>query len=400
MHEPSLEARLEAMMSELTALRQQVTAQQARLNELESRPTAASLSPNPTTTSRRRMLRRLAGGLVGGLALGGVALATTSPAQARLVSGSSTSIGTFSIAPGGNLPTGNLTPPQGFLPPKYGLLGTDGTTLDLSTLPLSPQSYSAGVVGYAGSGSGSNGVVGINIGTNGNGVMAVANGMNAIGVRADVTGLNVWGIYVSANGDNNARGLYAAAFGPNAVGVYSQATGTNSLAGNFQGSVSITGNLNISGTLSKGGGSFKIDHPQDPANSYLYHSFVESPDMMNIYNGLVTLDGQGMATVELPAWFEALNTDFRYGLTAIGAPSPDLYIANKVTAGKFKIAGGKPGQEVSWQLTGIRQDEWAKAHRIPVEEAKPDHEKGLYLHPELYGQAQEKGINRAGQPKQ
>lgn len=79
-------------------------------------------------------------------------------------------------------------------------------------------------------------------------------------------------------------------------------------------------NLTVDGRLTKAAGSFKIDHPLDPANKYLLHSFVESPDMMNIYNGEVALDGLGKATVELPAWFEALNQDFRYQLTAIGSP--------------------------------------------------------------------------------
>ena len=50
------------------------------------------------------------------------------------------------------------------------------------------------------------------------------------------------------------------------------------------------GNVDVIGTLSKGGGSFKIDHPLDPANKYLYHSFVESPDMKNMYDGNVTTD--------------------------------------------------------------------------------------------------------------
>ena len=45
--------------------------------------------------------------------------------------------------------------------------------------------------------------------------------------------------------------------------------------------------------------------------------------MKNIYDGVVTLDVYGEAEVQLPAWFEALNTDFRYQLTAIGA-SADL----------------------------------------------------------------------------
>jgi hypothetical protein len=74
--------------------------------------------------------------------------------------------------------------------------------------------------------------------------------------------------------------------------------------------------FDVDGNLSKAGGSFKIDHPLDPANKYLYHSFVESPDMKNIYEGNVTTDGSGLETVTLPDWFEALNRDSRYQLIA------------------------------------------------------------------------------------
>jgi hypothetical protein len=152
------------------------------------------------------------------------------------------------------------------------------------------------------------------------------------------------------------------------------------------------GNARVTGTLSKAGGSFKIDDPIDPANKYLSHSFVESPDMMNIYNGIVTLDAHGAATVEMPEWFEALNRDFRYQLTAIGAPGPKLYVAGEIVGNHFKIAGGKKGQRVSWQVTGIRQDAWANAHRIPTEEVKPADEQGKYLHPELFGAGPEKAV--------
>ena len=158
-------------------------------------------------------------------------------------------------------------------------------------------------------------------------------------------------------------------------------------AGTFSGDVYVTG------TLTKGGGSFKIDHPLDPENKYLSHSFVESPDMMNVYNGNVVLNDSGKATVTLPEWFEALNRDFRYQLTAIGAPSPNLYVAEKVTDNHFRIAGGKPGVEVSWQVTGIRQDSWAEANRIPVEEDKTENEKGYYLHPKQHGKQIEDGID-------
>jgi len=146
----------------------------------------------------------------------------------------------------------------------------------------------------------------------------------------------------------------------------------------------ITDDLDIYGMLSKSAGSFKIDHPLDPANKYLYHSFVESPDMKNVYDGVAVLDESGEASVELPKYFEALNTDVRYQLTAIGTSAPNLHIAQKVTKSVFAIAGGKPGMEVSWQVTGIRRDPYAEANRIKVEVEKLAEERGKYLFPELY----------------
>jgi len=162
--------------------------------------------------------------------------------------------------------------------------------------------------------------------------------------------------------------------------------------------IDVNGNVNIAGNLSKGGGSFKIDHPLDPANKYLYHSFVESPDMMDVYNGVATLDGHGTVWITLPDYFEALNRDFRYQLTAIGAPGPNLYIVKKVSGNRFKIAGGKPHGEVSWQVTGIRQDAYANAHRIPNDEEKPPQDRGRYLHPELFGASEEQAIGYRPSP--
>ncbi|MDF2769938.1 MAG: hypothetical protein K0S91_2773, partial [Nitrososphaeraceae archaeon] len=122
----------------------------------------------------------------------------------------------------------------------------------------------------------------------------------------------------------------------------------------------------------------------------------------------VVLDRKGKAEIELPDWFGALNKDFRYQLTAIGAPGPNLYIAeeisdtsrsNKNSNSRFKIAGGTSGMKVSWQVTGIRKDSWANAHRVQVEEEKPDKERGYYLHPDLYRQPEEKGISHLLFPK-
>jgi len=120
------------------------------------------------------------------------------------------------------------------------------------------------------------------------------------------------------------------------------------------------GDVEVNGTLTKSNGAFKIDHPLDPANKYLYHSFVESPDMMNIYNGNAILDESGETWVELPEWFEALNRDFRYQLTCIGGYA-QVYVAEEISANRFKIGGGTPGLKVSWQVTGIRKDPYAEA---------------------------------------
>ncbi|HEY0701459.1 MAG TPA: hypothetical protein VGD60_01710, partial [Candidatus Acidoferrales bacterium] len=155
-----------------------------------------------------------------------------------------------------------------------------------------------------------------------------------------------------------------------------------------------SGNLSIRGTLSKAGGSFKIDDPIAPAEKYLSHSFVESPDMMNIYNGNVVTNAKGYAVITMPAWFEALNGDFRYQLTPVGQFAQAM-VATEIKDRQFTIRTNKPRVKVSWQVTGIRHDAWANAHRIPTEEEKPANEQGTYLHPELFGAPPEKGISTA-----
>lgn len=152
------------------------------------------------------------------------------------------------------------------------------------------------------------------------------------------------------------------------------------------------GNVHVAGSINKSACSFKIDHPVEPETKYLYHSVVESPDMKNVYDGVAVLDGAGEVEVKMPEWFEALNHEFRYQLTCIGGFAP-VYIAEKISNNQFKIAGGEPGMEVSWQVTGIRQDAYAEANRIPVEKDKPEKERGTYLHPEAFGLGVELGIN-------
>ena len=237
--------------------------------------------------------------------------------------------------------------------------------------------------GYEDATSGFNiGVLGQIFGSSGPGVFGLSHSSTGgIGVQADIE---------STDGTGTA-GLFVAHGGAGLI-----LSGLSGSEYTTVFSVDAQGNGFFAGKLSKGSGSFKIDHPLDPANKYLEHSFVESPDMMNIYNGIVVLDAKGEAAVSLPDYFQALNSDFRYQLTAIGAPGPNLYIAEEISGNRFKIAGGKAGSKVSWQVTGIRQDAYAAAYRIKVEEDKPAQERGHYLHPELFGATQKEAI--ANQP--
>lgn len=230
------------------------------------------------------------------------------------------------------------------------------------------------------------------------GVHALASSPDGIGVQAiggqygvdaggDTAGVRGSSASVGVRGQSTT-GVGVEGAGP--IGVRSQ--GTLDVVGNAL----ISGNLTVMGTVTKGGGSFKIDHPLDPESKFLYHSFVESPDMMNIYNGNVVTDAGGYATVELPEWFEALNRDFRYQLTVIDDENSDSFVLAKVVDrvrdNRFTIRTSEPRVEVSWQVTGIRQDAWANANRIPVEAPKAGAERGRYLYPEAWGLPKESGV--------
>lgn len=191
-------------------------------------------------------------------------------------------------------------------------------------------------------------------------------------------------------GDSNASinyGLYAkATHGLGTAtnyGVYgtTDGSGVTNYAGYFSGNLyAVSASSSIK--------SFKIDHPSDPANKYLYHSSVESNDMMNLYNGNVVTDANGDATIALPSYFTTLNKDYKYQLTVIGQFAQAI-VAEKITGNQFKIKTDKPNVEVSWLVAGVRQDPAANAYRIQAEVDKPASEKGTYLMPEVYGKGRE-----------
>ena len=239
-----------------------------------------------------------------------------------------------------------------------------------------------------------------------------ASSTSGIGVyAASTSGIGVFAssgsekaIYAHSAGNTGVQGASDSSFGvygssSSGTGVGASSTSghaidaftTTGWAGGFHGPVFVHGNL------TKFSGSFKIDHPQDPANKYLSHSFVESPDMMNIYNGNIVTDADGLAIVTLPDYFMALNRDFRYQLTVIGQFAQAI-IAEEIAENKFTIRTDKGNVKVSWQVTGIRQDAYANAHRIADVEEKIGEERGRYLNPELFGQPAEKGINNPAPP--
>jgi hypothetical protein len=198
-----------------------------------------------------------------------------------------------------------------------------------------------------------------------------------------VEGFSFTGIGVRGEGRNGGvRGL-STSTNPNAGGVVGE--NPNGFAGVFLGKVRVTG------FLSKAGGGFEIDHPLDPANKYLSHSFVESPEMLNVYSGNVTTDGHGDAHVTLPEYFEALNEDFRYQLTVMGQFAQAI-VGQEIKNNAFTIKSDRPRVRISWQVTGVRRDRWAVANRIAVEAEKAGRDKGRYLHPDLWEQSEEAAI--------
>ncbi|MBL7812867.1 MAG: hypothetical protein JNL57_11635 [Bacteroidetes bacterium] len=256
---------------------------------------------------------------------------------------------------------------------RVGVYGSGNNTGVVGTTSGSGWTYSsifnpmtAGVVGQVRSVTANRpvGVMGI-AGTTG------SSGQTALMALADSNvynyGVEGYGLY----GTGTNYGVYG----------YAAGTGTN-YAGYFSGYLYAT-------SSSSGVKAFRIDHPLDPENKYLSHSSVESPDMMNIYNGNVNTDADGKATIQLPSYFSALNREFRYQLTCIGQFAQAI-VDNEISGNTFSIRTDKPNVRVSWMVTGIRKDATAEHNRIQVEQDKPASEKGFYLDPEAYGYGMER----------
>lgn len=262
---------------------------------------------------------------------------------------------------------------------------------------LSPSSELTGVLGYS-QGFGGENSWGVDGTTYSRHLHNIGVGGYAFGeAGGDSTNYAFFG--EASNADRN-YGVFAVAKGNTRekvnYGIYAEAANATeaNYAGYFAGDVTITGNLNVTGQIAKGGGTFKIDHPLDPENKYLVHSFVESPEMMNVYSGNITTDANGFATVQLPDYFESANKDFRYQLTTIGSFAQSI-VKEEINGNSFVVQTSAPGVKVSWQVTAVRNDPYAKRNRVEAEPLKPVSEKGRYLHPEAFGRSTERAVFRA-----
>lgn len=335
------DADLTNLQIELQALRAELSQLKASLN-----PQPVSATPVENSSTRRKILGKLAAGLLFGI---GAATLTNAPAEAKFYSTNYT--GALVISPGisvsGGLDNG-----------RYGVVGAvpgvNSTAIDLSRALLDA-AYNFGVFGFCD-------------------VVTASTAFAGVGGEGDI------GVVGKTKLDSTSgRAIYGIATGyPNAF------------AGYFDGKVQVNGSF---AATSK---NFKIDHPLDPANKYLYHTSIESDERLNLYSGNVILDEAGTASVKFPEWFTALNKDLRYQLTPLGAACSTLHVLPAQSGNTFQIAGGTPGLQVSWFVAGIRKDPWAEKHPTVVEEQKPEIERGLYLHPDLYAHGVEKSVSKLG----
>jgi hypothetical protein len=247
------------------------------------------------------------------------------------------------------------------------------------------------------------------VGANGSTLRLAAGNGNSSAPSQPPIGTSLDNNLVLAAGENTFGGLYGDYFNGNIIFLAGDGLpermrliGDNGYLGigNNAPSSPLTVTGNISGTtIDSGLKNFKIDHPLDPENAYLYHASIESNEAINVYSGTVKTDYAGYATITMPAWFDALNENIRYQLTVIEDKDEDTFVlakvARKMSNNQFTIRTSQGEVEVSWQITGTRKDAFIKAHPMHVEVAKTQAERGKYLYPEAYGLPASRGVNTA-----
>ncbi|MCB9224536.1 MAG: hypothetical protein H6582_10195 [Crocinitomicaceae bacterium] len=217
------------------------------------------------------------------------------------------------------------------------------------------------------------------------------NSGNIVGILGD-GGYGVWG-QTEYIGGVGAYGLCAplGGTGSSGAGLLGEATDVVNDWAIFG-----IGDLGITGTK-----SFVIDHPEDPSNKILKHFCLESDEVLNVYRGSAQFDANGVATVELPSYFDDININFTYQLTPVGAPSPGMYVSKEIQGTQFEISGGAPNAKVSWTVYAERNDKYIQENPgvTQVEVDKSGNQVGKYLDPSSHGQDRSNGIFQGGEIK-
>ncbi|OQX78574.1 MAG: hypothetical protein B6D61_05190 [Bacteroidetes bacterium 4484_249] len=218
--------------------------------------------------------------------------------------------------------------------------------------------------------------------TDGNTRMAIkSNGRVGIGTTSPISRLEVMS-------EDNEMALYAGS--PTGTGINASSGSGYALFAVSQGWAGwFSGDVYVSGTLSKGSGSFVIDHPLDPENKLLRHNFVESPENLLIYRGKVELDENGEAQVKMPDYFKALTKEDEASIHLTPVGKPFLTGADWNNDYSAIIIYGDPNRNVFWEVLADRDDPVIHELGKPVEEEKGGEntlcEKGKLLYPEAYG---------------
>jgi hypothetical protein len=328
---------------------------------------------------------------------GAVAIGAITPAVVEVVN---TEQGGLGISGRG----GSLTTGAGVDNGGVGVEGLGGT--GLSTGGFGGTGVSA--VGGNSGGTGGAGVQAIGGGAGGSITAIGGPGVRALGgtstdggggpgvIATGGSGPAVTGTGVVGHGGDSETGV--GGDGVQGFAGHGHAPGFDGAAGTFFGDVVVTDNLDVESDVSVHGNltvfgvkHFKIDHPLDPENKYLYHAAIESSEVLNVYSGNVVTDLTGEGVVTFPDWFEAINRDFRYQLTVVGTFALAI-VAEEIQNNQFRIRTSAPGVRVSWQVTGVRSDAVMRKHPFKAEQDKPERERGTYLSPESFNQPEEKSV--------
>jgi hypothetical protein len=222
---------------------------------------------------------------------------------------------------------------------SFGVRGQSGAAVLLPPVGGGPEFQKCGVQGSSDDGTGVRG-----------------DSANRVGVRGrSFAGDGVFGSCLDQpkGAKTTGNGIHGSAPGRSNNG------STGPFAGFFEGDVKIIGRLYVGNTL--------VAHPLAMQTSQI------------VAAGVVDLDGNGEAVVELPGGLADLHTNFTYQLTAIGGPAPSLHVAQEIRGDSFKVGGGIGNLKVSWQVGGEAKDAPAlgeSASEAPYdEELAQEHER-------------------------